>query len=53
VVLDDAVQLASDVLARRTNRGQDPRNDDVLEIPVNHIWETPKAVHRLRDAEPF
>ena len=36
VVLGDAVQLAPHVLAGGSNVGQDPRNDDVLQILVQH-----------------
>ena len=36
VVLDDAVQLAPDVLAGGTNVGQDPRNDRVLQFLIQH-----------------
>ena len=36
VVLDDAVQLAADVLARGPDVGQDPRNDRVFQFLIQH-----------------
>jgi hypothetical protein len=36
MILDDTVQLATGVLRRGPNRWQDPRNDGVFEIVIQH-----------------